>query len=764
MMKKTNFNNPNLNTNVTLNREESRALMKKHGIKKRRCFFKRLLVTSLASLMLLQTVGGSIPVMAADETSICETQEEDQGYVDDTTKGLIKFGIGKIPYVGDLVNVFTDGLVDQFVDTIFGNTGDDQIAELQNQLSNIALDIDAQSKKQLETLYEMSFDSLNKDFTAVKYKTMQCLKNIKKFTSSTTMSEPEKALEIAMIFDLNSSNLSDFTNVVRTAAAYVSGTNVTTGKPESLLTRAFKCSCSKYDMAGNAALKASGYVNQLSTILESAYKVEATVMDSKLFLVDYAKKHPDEYKALKQKFVDEPQRRSLLAQAELEGPVYTWETAAEDVAEMTNLIFNKDDSRSVINRYNKMVKNYWFCFIKDVDIQKNYAMVTYKPMCNYLAPYTLSTLGASREAFKRLYDEKLFYSPAYMEKIDNYGHTCFENIASAIKDTELTSEESKTLMKNLMDNAAKITDDGSEKNAYKVLLDYGFHIDDAIKAMAYQFEDNTVDGLTADQIVEKFKPILFWDARCDAIVPVGLHTYLVGYDFEANNVQDNTHALPIKFKEGIPHPGSLEACEFDPTQHVLLTFIKESQMPADPWEGYNGEPFQAIQASMDANLDAALYFTYVDVPAETDNDPENNDIKDEDTTITLTVDPEGQITGEAEGDAWTLEDGVLTLKADHKFRFEGDLKDLTIINYGEITGGNFINVNMELENGASIAGGTFENGKITVHEGAVIDPNVILTDTEVVDAEENTEEENNGEEVEKDNPDTDITQIVDQNK
>lgn len=31
-------------------------------------------------------------------------------------------------------------------------------------------------------------------------------------------------------------------------------------------------------------------------------------------------------------------------------------------------------------------------------------------------------------------------------------------------------------------------------------------------------------------------------------------------------------------------------------------------------------------------------------------------------------------------------------------------------------------------------------------------------------AEENTEEENNGEEVEKDNPDTDITQVVDQNK
>lgn len=683
---------------------------------------KKAVVVSLASVMMLQSFAA--PVHAADTDTVACAPEVNGEY-EDFMSGSIKKIAGKIPVVGDYLDIFLDPILK----SIFGT--EDNIAtkldEISSKLDDLSLQLGISTEAILKEEYAKDLNEFNNEITNIRDLTSEYLNKISNIEKG-NYSPAEKALKLSTMFVLDSGNTQDYINLIRNASTYIAGKNVDTSPSDPVYVRAFKLKCSESVFGGEAATRAGAYVNEVYTIMDAAYKVESLALDARLGLVNalFGENATEgEYDVLKEKYAHDPDALKLLGAAKNGNDIGTWTDAANKVTTTYNALYSLDNADSIASKYNTMIKNYKYCYIKGADYGK-IATISFVPLSTNMnfTKYYSSGLG----------DEK--------HQLESYVK-CYEDIDAKVKAGGLDTKDINKIMTHMAENSKFFSKDHESTTAYYALNDYGFGIVDEINYSTKFFKYFLK---TWDDVMNWAKPIIVGASwREDH----GTKAYISGYDL----MSDKNRSIHYAYADG--YYSEL----IDETNRTLL-FFHTTAMPENPFDNASNDDLTALLDNMDSAMTAALTASDVeDVDAPEENNGENN----EETAITLTVDPEGQIIGESEGDAWTLEDSVLTLKADHKFRFEGDLKDLNIINYGEITGGNFINVNMELENGASITEGTFENGKITVHEGAVIDPNVILTDTEVVDAEENTEEENKGEEEEENNTDTDITEIADQN-
>ena len=261
---------------------------------------KRAILAAMAMVTLFTSVAAPASKVFADEQpEVIEVQ----GMNEDITKGLIHASVGKIPVIGSFAQVFTDAIFGE----IFGGKSD--MDELKARFDHMELLIKGEAQTILKTLYDNKFDDFNKDITNLRGMTAGYLDDIDTYINNPDFNDVDKAIAIGCLFENRSSNLNDYSNIIETSCQYVAGTPVVLKDYESIYVKAYKSCCDKEKeksaLGGEAAAKAAGYVNEVNTILDSAQKVEAMVLNAKMELAQrISEMDESQLQALKAEYSD----------------------------------------------------------------------------------------------------------------------------------------------------------------------------------------------------------------------------------------------------------------------------------------------------------------------------------------------------------------------------------------------------------------------------------------------------------------------------
>lgn len=692
---------------------------------------KRAILAAIAMVTLFTSVAAPASKVFADEQpEIIEVQ----GMNEDITKGLIHASVGKIPVIGSFAQVFTDAIFGE----IFGGKSD--MDELKARFDHMELLIKGEAQTILKTLYDNKFDDFNKDITNLRGMTAGYLDDIDTYINNPDFNDVDKAIAIGCLFENRSSNLNDYLNIIETSCQYVAGTPVVLKDHESIYVKAYKSCCDKEKeksaLGGEAAAKAAGYVNEVNTILESAQKVEAMVLNAKMELAQrISEMDEDQLKALKAEYSDRSKQLALISEAAdpKHAALDTWQRTAKKIKDENYLLFDIDNPNSVVSRYNKMVDGYRFCYILSSDYSTRPATITYIP---------LSSEMVLTDAWEQGLEETIRYHV-------KDGALCgkrivTDNLSKFYKSSGLTTEQINDIAQ-AMDSSAKLF---HPKHRDCSLLEsmhyYGFNIDELVREYtSKKYKGSLKEELSDYEMRYMSRPQIL---SCVRVKDSG-KCYTEGYDIYQCAFANNLVFFCWSPEEARDYPLG-----------CFLRFQK-GEMPADPWQGFVSTADEIDALSNDLSVEMVDALTINGAEFE---DTETEDVNEvNDGSIVITVE-DGMISGENEGYAWEVAgDGTILLN-EGEFRFKGTLEGR----------------NIQVMRNATILSGTFENCEIAYEEGAVIAAEVELINTNLVNMYEEVEEYNeeeieneefediteNEEEISEESEETEDIEVIEENE
>lgn len=722
----------------------------------------RNVALGMAALTLVSTIAGtSANVFAAEpESEICVNagidDNLDQGVVGDDVpewakesgKALINKSIGMIPVVGNLSDAIAP-LINSILGLDGGST--DQASEMLKEISSRLGNIEMEMDDILVTLYEDGkLQQFNIDMTDIRNMTISFFNEINTIQSNPDTSDAEKALEIGALLQTRSSSVADFTSVVDRATSFLIGNQVVTGNPESICVTSYNAKCDKSLLGSEVALKNAAYINNVTTILANAYKLEALVVDSKIVLAENMngnKMSEEEKKALAENYKTIDAERNLLGECKIPDKVNNWKIAAgvlkddgtySGIKGKYDATLNTENPNSCVAKYNKMVTENWYSYIKSKKIDGRKADIVFQPIRIVEGKdYSFQNMGGK---YISNYDERDYGS------CKNMINEISDKINKDVQDSGLTPEETSKLIQHVASEPFcqdKVWNLYPCPAGFKNFEYLGFGVHEAMVHDSAEY-GHAIWGFCSWILYEDAKPVFVTGAKTanfddhnGRYAPSTWNTLTVNY---VDPSDGKTYSYtPLDYKYWV-HERRLDN-KSNQTYHRYLWFEKVDS----PVECTGLDTYFDV-SGYDAEIEEALRID--DVASDMKEE------KTEDESIVLTVDENGQITGDQMNDAWTVaEDGTIILNKDNKFRFEGTVADKNIQNNGEIVDGNFKNVKLELVDNAVITKGTFEDCEITTNENAVIGEEVEFINTTIIDAKDiGNEEEEEQKEEQKDNP------------
>ena len=692
---------------------------------------KRAILAAMAMVTLFTSVAAPATKVFADEQpEVIEVQ----GMNEDITKGLIHASVGKIPVIGSFAQVFTDAIFGE----IFGGKSD--MDELKARFDHMELLIKGEAQAILKTLYDNKFDDFNKDMTNLRGMTKDYLDDIETYMNNPDLNDVDKAIAIGCLFENRSSNLNDYSNIIETSCQYVAGTPVVLKDHESIYVKAYKSCCDKEKeksaLGGEAAAKAAGYVNEVNTILDSAQKVEAMVLNAKMELAQrISEMDESQLQALKAEYSDRSKQLALISEAAdpKHTALDTWQKTAKKIKDENYLLFDFENPNSVVSRYNKMVDGYRFCYILKSDYSTRPATITYIP---------LSSEMVLTDAWEQGLEKTIQYHA-------KEGALCgkrivTDNLSKFYKSSGLTTEQINDIAQ-AMDSSAKLF---HPKHRDCSLLEsmhyYGFNIDELVREYtSKKYRGSLKEELSDYEMRYMSRPQI---VSCVRVKDSG-KCYTEGYDIYKCAFANNLVFFCWSPEEARDYPLG-----------CFLRFQK-GEMPADPWQGFVSTADEIDALSNDLSVEMVDALTINGAEFE---DTETEDVNEvNDGSIVITVE-DGMISGENEGYAWEVAgDGTILLN-EGEFRFKGTVEDR----------------NIQVMNGATILSGTFENCEIAYEEGSVIAAEVELINTNLVNMYEEVEEYNeeeieneefediteNEEEISEESEGTEDVEVIEENE
>lgn len=714
---------------------------------------KKNLALGMAALSAFGTVAGSAVTVHAEPVDEVAEANNVGDPLPAMEKALIKNGIGQIPVIG---GVLSDTL-DPFFAEILGVNPDntailDKLDEIKSQIDHLSLQMTKEIQDVLAQIYKNGLDSFNLDITSVRGIEVQLLDEIATIKADNNLTELEKALRIGSMLDPSSAETGNFVNKLKTCARYVSGQAINLNPAEGgIFTKAFNAKCQESRLVGEAAMKVAPYLNCVDTVIENGFKLEAMVLDAKMVARQIlAKMSQEERDNTVKKIIGdygEGSKEVLLlkmckksaeaADPNTDSTMHIWKKAAGIMENghytgakgEYELICNANNPESVVGRYNAMITKEWFDFIESATIKNGSMEIKVIPLSNEIDATDYKDMGV--EDFAKKPDAMIIRMPevivsdAINRRFNIGGDRCDWKIKDG--DIRRTDVLSGVYVPILLSSLEKLPQN-KDKSYYEMLKDYGFDTTTSLKKNSerYGVSAQNVNNLSEKELLDATKPVMVqrategtWD---------GLQASFVE-GFNLMNTQFCSFPAFVKM-QGV-----------DKTYHKLLCFTCKSEKPLTlTVEEANSN---VNTDELDAEIEAGFQLdTNVDsTPTENKDNKDNKDKKDE--SIVLTVDENGQISGDKMNEAWSVaEDGTIILNKDNKFRFEGTVTDKKIQNNGEIVDGNFKNVKLELVDAAKITKGTFDDCDITTNEKAVISDEVQLINSSVIDVKDMENKDN----------------------
>lgn len=417
---------------------------------------KKVLTRVIAIALVVMTV---FSTMAMSFTASAESK-----IVERMAKALISTTVGHIPVIGSGIAQALDPVL---LSALGLNPTDKILAkldEISKQIEGLELKMDAETQKILEAIYEAKLEGFNADMTALKEAVTKLYNRLTIIEENSTY-EYEKEILTAELLNFDYRYTDDIIVTAGKLAKYVEGTQFKTEDEAGIYEHVYKTMCTRSIIGGEAGLRASAYVNEVNNVLSNAYKLMTIVLAEKVYVADNMKKidaacesNPD-FKdsisgynlALYRNGVNRAEWASLLGSE-------TTGYAAE-----YGRIFDTENENSVVYKYNKMVKDNWFSYIRSTKYEAGKMTVNFIALNPEMKATTPEECGLDRKESGR-YDSK------YMaERVS-------KNINAKIT-SALTKDEVKKLYTLIATNDAFCKDDnGNKLNLVTALRQYGFII------------------------------------------------------------------------------------------------------------------------------------------------------------------------------------------------------------------------------------------------------------------------------------------------
>ena len=437
--------------------------------------------------LMKKTIAAALCIIMA--VSLCTPVFALEGKTDQYARKAAAVGIskamGQIPVVGGVISP----VIDTFLPDMLGVTGEHaevmaKLEEINSAIRDLSLKMDDSQQKLFNEFYQQKIGSFNTDANRLKGTVNNLYSLVMEIESeySDSGSRNEKQVQLASLIKSNdfgdpNSAVSQLLNLTD----YVCGTQISNGREDGIFQLAYKANCRDSVLGCEAAIRSSGYVNDLSSYLETAYKTVFAIYAAKLYVCENC----DEIAA---EMAD-----GLIAKCDLtDYTAYTGKiikstvfgSGSSSVLEYYKRLFDENRSDSAMNVYNDMIADNWFSYIDSTDYTAKPAKISYIPLddeIGFLAPGEVVYDVGGVYKYDYAFGGEILKDMKGRSGMDRYvmaKAACgfVETKILELAHAALTPEQINRLMTHMANNPAYGTND-SELSFIQVLDDLGFSFD-----------------------------------------------------------------------------------------------------------------------------------------------------------------------------------------------------------------------------------------------------------------------------------------------
>ena len=425
----------------------------------------RLFTKAIALVLAIMTV---FSVMSAGFTASAMDMENASKKA---AKALITTGAGKIPVIGD----FAKSALDPILSELFGIKGDtavilEKLDEISKKIDALEATLEKDTQDILKNLTTAQYSEFNSSITSLRTMVETNYRFLKSVEKS-NKSDYAKMVLIAEMLDFDLKNAEQFEVLTQTLRNYVGGTQISFGNTQGVYEYVLMSKCDGAIIGGNAAIKASGYVNEVNEVISSAYKLMIIVLGEKIRF----------YQGMKDGSIneamenDEELRDALETITSQKLACYKSATYRDYWAELLgeesnegyigdyNRMFDLENPDSTVSKYNAKVESIWFSYIRGIKYTADGASAEFVPLNREISYTTAAKCGLDDSVGKY--------------QVESMVKKTTSNINAKITSV-LTKAEVKALYELFLSNPVLSTDENGERlSLLDALRDYGFTCD-----------------------------------------------------------------------------------------------------------------------------------------------------------------------------------------------------------------------------------------------------------------------------------------------
>lgn len=414
---------------------------------------RKITAIILTVITLFSISAAGISANAADDYLIPERM----------ASSIITTAAGVIPVIGSLAAKAFEPLVTKALGINVNAQILDKLDEISEKIDNISLQMDQNTQTILQQLYGVNLNTFNEKITSLRTMVLAKYRRLEAIEAGTDTPYNRELLTAELLkFDYD--NKDDFAVLAESLAKYVKGTQITLVKNDGIYAFAYKANCADSVLGCEAAVKTAEYVNEVNEVLSTAYKLMMIVLTEKIYVYQ-------NYADIMTAAESDAELANTVAGTNM--TVYgskvnanEWNTILGD--EETgyiyeyNIMFNMDDSRSAVSKYNNMVMENWFSFISGTKYGTLTATIEYIPLGAEIGCTTVDRCGLNRD-------------------VGRYGCESMAKKTTAALNSRihsaLTKAQLQKLYSHLCTDPVFLDENGNRQTIAAILEDLGFNFD-----------------------------------------------------------------------------------------------------------------------------------------------------------------------------------------------------------------------------------------------------------------------------------------------
>lgn len=418
-----------------------------------------------------------ITVFSISSAGISASAADDYLIPERMATSIITTAAGAIPVIGSLAAKAFEPLLTKALGINVNAQILDKLDEISEKIDNISLQMDQNTQTILQQLYGVNLNTFNDRITSLRTMVLAKYRRLEAIEAGADTAYNRELLTAELLkFDYD--NKDDFAVLAESLAKYINGTQITLVRNEGIYAFAYKASCADSVLGCEAAIKTAGYVNEVNEVLSAAYKLMMIVLTEKVYVYQ-------NYADIMAAAETDAELANTVAGTNM--TVYGSKVNANEWNKILgdeetgyiyeyNIMFDMDDSRSAVAKYNNMIKENWFSFISGTKYGTLTATVEYIPLGAEIGCTTVYRCGLNRDIGR--------YGCESMAK--NTTATLNSRIHSA-----LTKAQLQKLYSHLCTDPVFLDENGNRQTIFAILENLGFNFD----AWRYSDEYAAIESL-----------------------------------------------------------------------------------------------------------------------------------------------------------------------------------------------------------------------------------------------------------------------------